>query len=465
MNSAAPTTNEMKLELQRRTRTILGTLVTASLFLSGCAQVDVRLAMSSTEDIPQTWSAYAPVRGETSLVAWWTHFNDPQLVRLIVEALGTNTTVTGAQAALRQARAARDSTAANLFPTLGSSASAQRSSSDTPLTERTGSNSFRAGLDANWELDIFGANHAALRASDASVSASAANIGAAHVSVAAEVALSYIGLRNAQARLMIANANLASQQETLQLTLWRQQAGLITALEVEQARASVAQTSAQLPTLQTAIEQTSHALSVLLGRPPAALNVVLSTVAPVPQPAQELAVQMPAETLRQRPDVRASEFQVAAAANAASSARKTRSVTPAPMSAVITCAFTRRSAVAGNPNLSSHKKVEKAVDWRASPVSEVFELMRCKCINFSLSISSAIDQILLSGFEACKWGGTAQTQSKRKSCGASPRRACASINSTAHMKFSANLALSNNFGRAAISLSRQSFNCSGALAN
>jgi outer membrane protein, multidrug efflux system len=133
------------------------------------------------------------------------------------------------------------------------------------------------------------------------------------VSVAAEVALAYMALRNAQARLAIARDNLASQTETLQLTQWRLQAGLVTSLEAEQARASSEQTRAQLPALQTSIEQNSHALAVLTGQPPAALSAMLGTVRPVPQVSNTLALSMPMETLRQRPDVRAAEYQVTSA--------------------------------------------------------------------------------------------------------------------------------------------------------
>lgn len=308
------------------TARVAGVLSASFLLLAGCAQLAPQPHASNGNDIPATWSAadVAPVNGETALAQWWLRFNDPMLVRLVNDALRANTTVTGARAALSQARALRNVTAANLLPSLNSSASGQGSFSDTPNSERTSSNSFRAGLDANWELDIFGANRSALNVSAANVRASAANIGAAQVSIAAEVALSYIGLRNAQARLTIAKANLSAQQETLQLTLWRQQAGLVTALEAEQARASVEQTSAQLPSLQTAIDQASHALSVLVGKPPAALNSELASVLPVPQAPDLLAINMPMETLRQRADVAAAEQQVVAASARVSQAEAAR---------------------------------------------------------------------------------------------------------------------------------------------
>jgi NodT family efflux transporter outer membrane factor (OMF) lipoprotein len=213
----------------------------------------------------------------------------------------------------------RDVADANLWPSVGGSASAGRNRSGDNTANR-----FQAGLDASWELDIFGANRAAVRALDASAEASAATLAEVQVSLAAEVALDYIALRSAQERLGIAQANLASQQETLQLTDWRFQAGLVTTLEAEQARASAEQTAAQIPTLQTTIVQSSHALSVLTGQAPMALATSLAPIAPLPQVSGDWAMAFPAETLRQRPDVRAAEFQVSAAAAQVSQADAAR---------------------------------------------------------------------------------------------------------------------------------------------
>ena len=281
------------------------------LALAGCASVAPRRAEPVAVDVPVDWSAadVSATAGASSLAQWWLRFDDPLLTRLVAQALQANTDVKSAEAALRQARALRDVSAAALLPGVGSSASAQRSKSG----DNSATNNFNAGFDASWELDIFGANRSALAASEATARASAASLGDVQVSIAAEVALSYITLRGTQARLAIAEANLASQQETLQITQWRLQAGLVTSLEAEQARAATEQTRAQLPVLQTTIEQTRHALAVLTGQPPAALSSVLAAASPVPQAADDLVLSFPAETLRQRPDVRAAEHQVTAA--------------------------------------------------------------------------------------------------------------------------------------------------------
>ena len=285
------------------------------LALFGCAGVMPPPAPTATAEVPANWSAdaLAGPAGAAAQAPWWMRFNDVLLARFVAEALQANTSVGSAQAAVRQARALRDVAAAGLLPTVGSSASAQHSTVGVRPGQRSAANSFNAGLDASWELDIFGANRDALNATDATARASAASLGDVQVSVAAEVGLSYLTLRSAQARLAIAQANLASQLETLQITQWRLQAGLLTTIEAEQARAAAEQTRAALPALQTRIVQARHALAVLTGRPPAALDSVLAQTLPVPQLADDLALSIPAETLRQRPDVRAAEWQVSAA--------------------------------------------------------------------------------------------------------------------------------------------------------
>ena len=152
-----------------------------------------------------------------------------------------------------------------------------------------------------------------MRAAEAGAQAAVATLASVQVSIAAEVALAYIQLRGAQARLAIARANLASQLETLQITGWRVQAGLLTSLEGEQARAASEQTQAQIPALEANVAQIAHALALLCGQPPAALQAQLARVSPVPQPLEDLALSLPADTLRQRPDVAAAEHEVSAA--------------------------------------------------------------------------------------------------------------------------------------------------------
>ena len=239
-------------------------------------------------------------------------FNDPLLVALIDDALRANTAVVSAMAALAQSRALADVQSTALLPGLRGSASEQRSRSG--LSGGSSSNAFNAGFDASWEPDIFGAQHAAVSAANADTEANTATLGNIQVSIAAEVAVNYLQLRGLQARLAIATANLKSQEETLQIAQWRTQAGLATSLDIEQARAATAQTRAQIPTLQTVAEQTEHNLAELTWRAPAALHARLSVTAAqtttVVTPTDDLVLAFPAETLRQRPDVRAAEARV-----------------------------------------------------------------------------------------------------------------------------------------------------------
>jgi NodT family efflux transporter outer membrane factor (OMF) lipoprotein len=243
---------------------------------------------------------------------WWRRFDDPLLATLVEQALRANTSIAGAQASVRQARASRDVTSAALWPSLGFSGSASRNASDAGAT-----NAWRAGVDANWTPDVFGGTRAAVTAGTAVADASVATLGDAQVQVAAEVGLAYVALREAQQRWRLANDSVAAQQDTLQIALWRRQAGLVTELDAAQARATLAQTQAQLPALQTVIAQSRDALAVLTGHAPEeaswAESAALVAPAAVPTAADDARPGLPAETLRQRADVRAAEYQVAAA--------------------------------------------------------------------------------------------------------------------------------------------------------
>jgi len=294
--------------------------------LAGCSLAPQSEPNVDSLAIPDAWSqgAAAASTDPSTLAAWWARFDDPLLTGLVIDAMRTNTTVASARGALRQARALRDVAAAALFPTLGGSASVQRSRGPAASGKSATTNSFQAGLDANWELDIFGVNRHALNATESDARASADSLGNVQVSIAAEVALAYITMRGAQARLAIANDNLSSQQETLQITRWRQQAGLVTELETEQARTATEQTSALLPALQNSIAVTGHALAVLTGRAPAALLSAFAAAKAVPQAPADLALSTPADTLRQRADVRAAEQQVRSARSRVSQAEAAR---------------------------------------------------------------------------------------------------------------------------------------------
>lgn len=258
--------------------------------------------------LPGTWAASTPSAERAG--SSQPPFSDPLLRALVGDALASNTSLAAARASLNQARALRDGAAAGLQPSVGSSGSVQRSrNGDNPVTGL-----YRAGLDASWELDIFGAQRAGLAARNADVEAAQATLADVQVSIAAEIALAYIQLRATQQRLILAEANLAGQREILQIAQWRAQAGLVGSLDVEQARGAALQTEAQLPNLQISRQQSAHALAVLTGSPPAALQARLADRDEIPAAAQDLALSIPADILRQRPDVRAAEWGWRAAA-------------------------------------------------------------------------------------------------------------------------------------------------------
>lgn len=293
----------------------LTSALVAAALAAGCATRPQVQPPASLPATPTAWAQPVPA-GSAALASWWRVFNDPVLPGLIDDAMAANTDIAVATANLRQARAAREQAAGALWPSLsaGLGGRSARSAANSETNTVTGS------LDAAWELDLFGATRAGVSAQGALERASAATLAATRVSVAAEVALAYVDLRAAQAREAVARANLASQEETLQITRWRVQAGLANAIDAEQATTGVEQTRAQVPNLAKAAAQSTHALAVLTGRTPGALRQTLAAPADaaasaIPQAGEQLAVAIPAQVLRQRPDIAASEARLLAAAD------------------------------------------------------------------------------------------------------------------------------------------------------
>ncbi|RFO97422.1 RND transporter [Rhodoferax lacus] len=302
--------------------------------LTGCASTAPGSSTPPFIDVPARWQNTTLERS-SDLSSWWLRFDDPQLSALVADALRANPTIASARAAVRQARALRDVSNASLYPTLSTTLSAQNNrvnnsndntgtGTNTNTNTNTSTDRFALGLDAGWEIDVFGANRSGVNAAEAAATASATSLGDVQVSIAAELALDYIALRNAQERLEIARSNLAIQLDTLQIVEWRLQAGLVTTLETEQSRTALEQTRSLIPALQVSIDQGAHAIAILTGRTPEALLGQLAPVASVPQPADDITLSFPAETLRQRADVRFAEYQITAAAARESQAEAAR---------------------------------------------------------------------------------------------------------------------------------------------
>lgn len=240
------------------------------------------------------------------LVTWWTTFDDPLLTEFVARALEANADVEVAAARVRQARAALRGTTASLWPSLGLSVTA---------TEREGASQtlYDAGIDASYEVDLFGGVRRSVTASRADLAATEASRQSTRITVAAEVALNYVDARLAQRRLAIARANLAAQDETLQIVAWRVLAGLVGSLDQEQARRLRAQTAAAVPAVEQSFAAAVNRLAVLLASPiPTVRDRLLATAETEVPLAATPAVGIPAETLRRRPDVLAAEQAVIA---------------------------------------------------------------------------------------------------------------------------------------------------------
>jgi len=254
--------------------------------------------------VPAAWHAALPENtAGGDLSTWWRQLGDPLLTEFVEQALQASPTMELARAKVREARAQRKLSQADFFPTVTASAGAGRSKSG----EDPAASDYNAGIDASWEPDIFGGTRRALQASTAELAATVASLHDSQVSLAAEVAVDYVNVRSLQARIAIARENLSLQTETRAIAGWRYQAGLVSGLDYDQARATEAQTQANIPSLETSLAEARNALAVLLGAAPGALDGKLAADAPIPAVPETVTTAIPADILRQRPDVRAAE--------------------------------------------------------------------------------------------------------------------------------------------------------------
>ncbi len=292
--------------------------------------------------IPETWSELPGTAAQAqsvALVHWWKTFQDSALQTLIERGISHNRDIREATARIRETRAARRVTLASRWPRLNSSTSYTRSLSSRTTTSlssnflddeatRTDSSTspigtslgfgeerdfYQMGLDASWEIDLFGRLRWAEQALDADIGAAEEHRRAVFVTLLAEIARNYIELRGAQQRLRIAQRHIFAQQDSVEVTQARYHAGVTSALDAAEAEALLANIRAQVPPLQTAVKQAGHRLSVLAGAPPNALTQLLSQDQPIPQADLGSAIGLPSELLRRRPDIRHAERELEAA--------------------------------------------------------------------------------------------------------------------------------------------------------
>lgn len=246
---------------------------------------------------------------------WWRQFDDPILDRLETDVLRSNLDVQAAVARVRQARAVFDETGRARYPTVTVGAAVDRREQALPgfTDEPVSTSTYRAGFDAFWEIDLFGRVRSAVRAASATAASFDATLDDVRVSVAAEVARNYFELRGLQQQLAVAERSLANQRETLRLTRVRRDGGVGEEQDVAGAAARVAAIEASLPPLRTALAARQHRIAVLIGSRPGELTVDLAP-REYPAIAKALPLGEPGTLLQRRPDVRAAERRLAAAA-------------------------------------------------------------------------------------------------------------------------------------------------------
>jgi NodT family efflux transporter outer membrane factor (OMF) lipoprotein len=246
------------------------------------------------------------------LVRWWDVFRDPVLNSLIERALTQNLMLAQAESRVRQARAARVTAASEGFPQVSAGSSASRSRTPGNFGASTG-NFFRAGFDASWEIDVFGGTRRSVEAADATIESTVLSREALAVSLVGEIASTYFDLRGSQRQLTIAKQNVDIQQRTLQLTQQRQAVGYITALDVANAQANLAQTESSIPTFDAQSQASIYALATLLGQTPETLVGELNVEQPLPPIPSAVPMGLPSELLVRRSDIRQAESDLHAA--------------------------------------------------------------------------------------------------------------------------------------------------------
>jgi NodT family efflux transporter outer membrane factor (OMF) lipoprotein len=263
-------------------------------------------------NVPTAWSGPVdqPADAE-SLSRWWETFGDEQLTTLVRRAVEGNLDVRTAVSRVREARATTRSTRTQLWPAVDGGGSARASGTGNEAGVGGVTDLFTLAIDASWEIDAFGGIRSTIDAASATADARDADLQDVLTTLTADVALNYIDIRSLQRRLEIARSNVDLQQETLELTQFRAQAGLATDLDVQQALSNVESTRAQIASLESQVGQSIHAMAILLGRPPAELNAEFTAPAPIPEAPIEATLGVPADALRRRPDVRSAERQLA----------------------------------------------------------------------------------------------------------------------------------------------------------
>src|SRR5437868_2114500 len=246
---------------------------------------------------------------------WWAVFHDPVLNRLIETAYNRNLTLVSAGTRVLQARAELGVAIGEFYPQLqkgsGSVTYIQQNHADTTIFPSGVTRNFwrdAPGLTVNWELDFWGKCRRAIESADAAYLASIANYDYVLATLLGEVATTYIGLRTLQTQIGIARENIVKQKKALAVAEAKYQGGTATKLDVYQAENVLGQTESTIPQLTIQLNQGLNALAVLLGTPPQPMDNLLRGASGIPVPPKTVAVGIPADLVRRRPDIRAAEL-------------------------------------------------------------------------------------------------------------------------------------------------------------
>lgn len=294
---------------------LLCSLSAVAILLSGCMVGPDYQPPENNNKIQIKATMYPELRYEqTDLSHWWEVFNDPVLSPLISRAEQNNLDLKTALARVKEARATLGATSSGLYPTVDADGSidwSKQSENVNPLatSEQT---QYSLSADAGWEIDLFGRVRRSIEAATADYQATWEDHNDIMITILAETATTYLQIRTLQAQLDTSLKNIQSQKSMLELTEVRYKYGLATYLDVAQATQVLANTEADLPVIRTNLVQNITSLSVLLGEPSDLLRKELQPARPVPLPPAEVAVGIPAERIRQRPDIRNAERQLAA---------------------------------------------------------------------------------------------------------------------------------------------------------
>lgn len=301
-------------------KTVLWLVVPLSLTVPSCAPVgppytapEIHVSGRWQAQNAGPWDAGTP--DAATLACWWNTLDDPVLTDVESRVLEANKDLKLALARVREARAVLGAQRSGLFPTLNVAGQAfrQRSSAHGTVDRAVETEFYQAGFDAGWELDLFGGTRRAVEAALADWQAAQAARDAVQASLMAEAALAYVELRTYQERLNLTHQNIAVQEETYALNLSRYQAGLIDELAVQQSLYNLEHTRAAVAPLEAGLEAAKNRLAVLTGNEPGALEFLLAEPRPIPTVPPRVAVGIPAEALRNRPDIRQAERNLAAA--------------------------------------------------------------------------------------------------------------------------------------------------------